>query len=129
MRGLPGLDDMSMRRERLRDALRRERYLRKLKTQIEHGTADDNALFLVMQSIPCILHCANRVNLKLFSMLLEDGLAYAKKGKILSKYSAEGKRIDEFLLGVAKIVNTTIYSEVLKVRHSGKYQQMILPSC
>ena len=48
------------------------------------------------------------MNLKRFSMLLEDGLAYAKKGKILSEYSAEGKRIDEFLLGVAKIVNTTI---------------------
>ena len=112
MRGLPGLDDMTMRRERLRDALRRERYLRKLKTQIEHGTADENALFLVMQSIPCILHCANRVNLKIFSMLLEDGLAYAKKGMILSEFNAEGRRIDEFLLGVATIVNTTILGTV-----------------
>eukprot|EP00978_Attheya_sp_CCMP212_P039605 scaffold207536_cov51-Attheya_sp.AAC.2 len=38
LRGLPVLDDMTVRRERLRDALRWERYLRILKTQIEHGT-------------------------------------------------------------------------------------------
>eukprot|EP00978_Attheya_sp_CCMP212_P039606 scaffold207536_cov51-Attheya_sp.AAC.3 len=44
-----------------------------------------------MQSIPCILHCANRVNLKLFTMLLANGLAYAKTGKILSEFKLKGE--------------------------------------
>eukprot|EP00978_Attheya_sp_CCMP212_P023351 scaffold71413_cov29-Attheya_sp.AAC.1 len=49
LRELPAMDDITLRRERLQDALRRERFLRRLQKQIEHGTVDDSALFLVMQ--------------------------------------------------------------------------------
>eukprot|EP00978_Attheya_sp_CCMP212_P031770 scaffold121323_cov32-Attheya_sp.AAC.3 len=86
LRELPAMGDITLRRERLRDTLRRERFMRRLQKQSEHGTVEDSALFLVMQSIPCILHCSNRVNLKILTMLLMDGLSYAKKGKIISEF-------------------------------------------
>jgi hypothetical protein len=92
--------DIVVRRERLRDELRKEYELRNLLKKIDHGTPQENALFLVMQSIPCILHCANRVNLKIFTVLLMEGLSNAKRGRILSEFPAEGRRIDEFLLGI-----------------------------
>eukprot|EP00978_Attheya_sp_CCMP212_P000296 scaffold544_cov54-Attheya_sp.AAC.1 len=38
LRELPAMDDITLRRERLRDALRRERFLRRLQKQIVHGT-------------------------------------------------------------------------------------------
>jgi len=112
LRGLSTDGDIVIRRERLRDALRREYELRNLLKKIEHGTPQENALFLVMQSIPCILHCANRVNLKILTVLLCEGLSNAKKGKVLSQFPSEGRRIDEFLLGIERIVNTSILGQV-----------------
>eukprot|EP00978_Attheya_sp_CCMP212_P023893 scaffold74151_cov54-Attheya_sp.AAC.1 len=41
-----------------------------------------------------------------------DGLSYAKRGKILSEFKSEGRRIDEFLLGVERIVNTSMLGTV-----------------
>eukprot|EP00978_Attheya_sp_CCMP212_P000630 scaffold1230_cov33-Attheya_sp.AAC.1 len=38
LRELPAMGDITLRRERLRDALRRERFLRRLQKQIKHGT-------------------------------------------------------------------------------------------
>eukprot|EP00978_Attheya_sp_CCMP212_P035571 scaffold155485_cov35-Attheya_sp.AAC.1 len=43
-----------------------------------------------------------------------DGLSYAKKGKILSEFKSEGRRIDEFLLRVERIVNTSMLDTVLE---------------
>eukprot|EP00978_Attheya_sp_CCMP212_P018996 scaffold52668_cov71-Attheya_sp.AAC.2 len=65
-----------------------------------------------MQSIPCKLHCANRVNLKILTVLLCEGLSNAKRGNVLSQFPSEGRRIDEFLLGIKRIVNTSILGKV-----------------
>jgi hypothetical protein len=112
LRSLPTDGDIVIRRERLRDSLRREYELRNLLKKIDHGTPQENALFLVMQSIPCILHCANRVNLKILTVLLCEGLSNAKKGQVLSEFPSEGRRIDEFLLGIERIVNTSILGKL-----------------
>jgi len=46
---------------------------------VQHELARlERALFLLMQAIPCILHMEMRVGLKIFMMLLLDGLAAVK---------------------------------------------------
>jgi hypothetical protein len=87
LRELETEGDLIMRKERLVSALRVERQCRNLEQKIRHGTPKENALFLMMQAIPCILHCANRVNIKLLSVLLTDGLNNAKTNKILSEHA------------------------------------------
>jgi hypothetical protein len=106
-------EDFSTCRDCLRFALQKEYELRNLRTKLEHATPDENALFLVLQSIPCILHCENRVNLKILMLILCKGLSDAKKGKILSTFKGEGRRIDQFLLAVQDIVNKQILGTVL----------------
>ena len=76
--------------------------------QIDHAKPDENALFLMMQTIPCILHCSNRVNLKLLTLILQDGLVLAKEKKILSEHAGVVKRIDTFLLDAEYVLNTEI---------------------
>ena len=61
--------------------------LRKLSFRINHCTPNEGALYMRMQSIPCILHLEMRVGLKLVWMLLNEGLNNAK-GKFLEKYES-----------------------------------------
>jgi hypothetical protein len=112
LRELETEGDLVIRKDRLVTALRSERQCRNLAQKIKHATPKENALFAMMQAIPCILHCSNRVNIKLLSVLLTDGLNNAKSKKILSEHAGLGKRIDNFLLGAETIVNQSILGTV-----------------
>ena len=49
---------------------------KRLSAAVEHGDkAMEAALLLVIDVVPCILHMENCMGLKLFTMLLIDGLA------------------------------------------------------
>jgi hypothetical protein len=76
--------DMEMRREELRELMREEKQHRNLLQKIEHAKPDENASFLLMQTVPCCLHCSNRSNLKVTTVLLQEGLSNAISGDILS---------------------------------------------
>jgi hypothetical protein len=108
LRALEIEGDLVTRRQRLRDALRAEQQSRNLLHKIKHGTPVENALFCMMQAVPCILHCSNRTNLKLLTVLLTEGLNYAKSKKILSEHAGQKKRVEAFLLAVETIVNKSI---------------------
>jgi hypothetical protein len=97
--------EMEMRREALRDMLREEKNVRNLLKKIEHAKPDENASFLLMQTVPCCLHCSNRSNLKVMTVLLQEGLSNAKSGDILSDVTSVGRRIDKFFSLVNNIVN------------------------
>eukprot|EP00978_Attheya_sp_CCMP212_P001166 scaffold2422_cov56-Attheya_sp.AAC.11 len=112
LRELETNGDLLMRKERLVTALHAERQYRNLAQKLKHAIPKENALFLMMQAIPCILHCSNRVNIKLLSVLLTDGLNTAKTKKILSEHASIGKHIDKFILGVEMIVNQSILGTI-----------------
>jgi hypothetical protein len=62
---------VSEMRERLKKALVMEYLLREIEADIAHGTISQrSALYLIINTIPCILHLENRVGLKLFTRLL-----------------------------------------------------------
>ena len=108
LRALEIEGDVVTRRQRLRDALRAEQQSRNLLHKIKYGTPVENALFCMMQAVPCILHCLNRTNLKLLTVLLTEGLNYAKSKKILSENAGPKKRVEAFLLAVETKVNNSI---------------------
>jgi hypothetical protein len=98
----------SERREALRDELRNELKTRNLIVQLKRSKPAENAFFTVMNALPCILHCSNRVNLKLITLLLSEGLSQAKKKNILIDINAEGNRVDSFISTVEDIFNCQI---------------------
>jgi hypothetical protein len=77
------------------------------------------ALFLVMQAEPCILHCENRVCLKILTMLLIEGYSNAEAGMILSDYNARNKKVrcEEYMRWLQKIINTRILGDEFDPLH------------
>ncbi len=50
---------------------------------IKHSEGVGSALFLVIQAVPCILHCENRVSIKILTMLLIKGISNAQAGTFM----------------------------------------------
>jgi hypothetical protein len=44
---------------------------------IQHSEAWEGAFFLLMQTVPCVLHLENCVDLKILMNILEEGLSKA----------------------------------------------------
>ena len=65
-----------------------------LKGAIAHGSlGKENALFHLIDAVPCILHMENRIGLKFITMLAIKGLGNAKRASTFSQERSEGKRI------------------------------------
>ena len=111
-RNLPPGGNLEERRERLRESLVVEFTYRKLKDALAHGNkGNENALFALIDAIPCILHMENRVGLKFITMLAIKGLSNAKIGKIFGGVSSEKGRIDQFFEGLHNIFNREIWGD------------------
>jgi hypothetical protein len=75
---------------------------------VEHGSKQGSTLvnFVLINTVPCILHLENRVGLKLLRVVLEDGLATVVAKKILKeKKGVEGGRIQAYLTAINRVVN------------------------
>jgi hypothetical protein len=110
------IEDM---RARLKEALHRELQLRQLLDQILHCEGVGVALFLVLQAVPCILHCENRVCLKILTMLVIEGYSNAEAGLILNEFNARNKkaRRDKFIKCLQTIINTKILGDEFDPLH------------
>jgi hypothetical protein len=62
----------------------------------------------VLSTIPCILHCENRVALKLLTQLLIEGVSYAVKGTVFEHVATIPARVAAYTAAVALSVNTEI---------------------
>jgi hypothetical protein len=72
------IDEMQ---ERLKKALVLEYTLKEIEAKVAHGTISQrDALYLIINAIPCILHLENRVRLNFFTWLLQIGLNNVKEG-------------------------------------------------
>jgi hypothetical protein len=74
---LPVQSNWIERRDILLEALEQEEQIRKLIIRIENCKNKEEAIFLVLECIPCILHCENYIGLKIFTMLFAEGLGNA----------------------------------------------------
>ena len=88
--------------------LRAEKKLRRLTSDLKHRDHQEGALFCLIQAVPCILHLENCVGLKIFTMILLEGLSNAKKGRIYFETRFEGSCITKFFERVEYLVNAKI---------------------
>lgn len=83
---------------------------RQLQKAVAHGnTGKDEALFLLLDAVPCILHMENRVGLKIIKMLLVEGLGNAMEGKIMAAGDGVLARVATFFDKVEEIANKSIW--------------------
>ncbi len=108
LRGLGFDGTLEVRRERLRLALRDEATSARLSKEIVHGEVKEDAYFLLMQTLPCILHLENCNGIKILSMLLVEGLSNAKKKLLFTNVKAEGSRVSQFIAHVECVINQSI---------------------
>jgi hypothetical protein len=108
LRGLSIDGALEMRRERLRHALIGEATIERLSKKIAHGEVKEGAYFLLMSTLPCVLHMENRNGIKILSTLLVEGLLNAKKQLMYTNVNAEGSRVTQFITHVEKVINQSI---------------------
>ena len=79
MRGLGVHGTLEIRQAKLLDALRGESTINQLLSVISHGEVQEGAYFLLMQTLPCVLHMEHHNGIKLLTMLIIEGLSNTKK--------------------------------------------------
>jgi hypothetical protein len=117
LRNLSVLGTFTERRERLRNELQSEKKLRELLVRLNHSKRDANALFLLIQTLPCILHMENRMGIKIITMLFVKGLSSAMKKELYGDVPSEASRIDKYFETIQSIVNKNILGSELSPAH------------
>lgn len=82
--------------------------IRELAKDIDASKRPDQALFLLMQAVPCILHLENRVALKTFTMLIIDGISAAVEGTLFGHEESELDRVRSYITMIETLVNENI---------------------
>jgi len=85
-----------------------EEELRELLDGMEHLRDVPGALYLVARVTPCILHGTRRINIKMLSEILNEGMANAFSGKLYPDEKSKTKRIARFKKQVEDIFNLDI---------------------
>ena len=111
MRGMPCNGQLLLRTERLRQRLKYEHRMVELKKDLDICARPQSALFLLMETIPCILHMEMRVGLKILTMVLIEGLAESKAGRLFHDHS-EGRRVDLYIQSIEKIMNEEVLGHI-----------------
>jgi hypothetical protein len=91
------------RQARLRTRLIQEYDYLLARRAVEHGSKQGSTLvnFVLINTVPCILHLENRVGLKLLRVVLEDGLANVVAKMIFKgKKGGKGGRIQAYLTAI-----------------------------
>jgi hypothetical protein len=110
LRGLGVEGSLEERRARLKTSLEMEWLHQEIGDAIAHGNkAKVNALFTLLDTVPCILHMENRCGLKIFTMLLIEGLSNALKAVTFEDVNSETKRMKAFFERVEDICNTEVW--------------------
>jgi hypothetical protein len=108
LRNLDNGGSIETRRESLLESLKGESTIERLTKEIKHGDVREGAYFLLMNTLPCILHMENRNGIKLLTMIVLEGLSNSKKKLLYVDDNAEGTRVARFVSDVENIINRTI---------------------
>ena len=108
------LDTMDKGMDELRDVLKQhlmnEQKVLTLVEHLRHCARDESIKCLLLQLVPCISHLEKRVHLKLFTILIEDGLSeyVCIVHENANGISSEKERIKLFTALVKKEIKTKI---------------------
>ena len=110
LRNLSTSGNATIRKNELKQSLEKEHKLARLLRDIKNCKRSESALFLLMNTIPSVLHMKNRVGLKLLTMTLIEGITGASAAPRFHQDTAstEKLRILEYIKQVQHIVNTKI---------------------
>jgi len=111
LRGVSPVGELEDLREQLRNELILEYKLCQYLKKLQHCSTLEQCLIILLHKIPCILHCENRVGLKLLSMLLREGFANAQKGLLFGHIRSENDRILTYSMNIERILNTVILGD------------------
>jgi hypothetical protein len=115
LRGIVPKGSLNSRIKKLQDCLTQEWLLKSINASIQHSEKCSDKFFLsLLDCVPCILHMENRTGLKLFSMILREGLSNAIKGEIYSEITSEQVRINKYLSEVAIVCNCIIWGSEIR---------------
>jgi hypothetical protein len=126
LRGASPVGELEDLRERLKHELLLEHKLCQHLKKLEHCSRLEQCLIVLLHKIPCIIHCENRVGLKLLSMLLREGFSNVQKGYLSLPYDAENKtvgvicldnnRIRKILQEYELLVTASVYDRELSTK-------------
>ncbi len=96
--------------DRLKNSLSEEFTFKEHKRSLTYlgRVGSEEALFVLTNTLPCILHLENRVGLKIFTRILEIGLENAKNELILGNVASKKHWIESFLRTINDISITSI---------------------
>ena len=102
------------RQQRLRLRLLNEKRCKELSDMLAGSAPKDQAMYLVLQAVVCILHLENRVGLKSIECILRSGLSNARQGILewTTSNSANQRQI-EYVRCITRIMQTQILGTVL----------------
>jgi hypothetical protein len=89
---------LERKRKKTRERLEQEVELKRLLRAIDVCTPDPKAIIQINKMIPCILHLEIRVGIKMFSMIVSQGLST----------QAYRKKQDDYVSNIDKVVNQNI---------------------
>jgi hypothetical protein len=89
---------VEQKRRKLRDRLKQEKELQRLLAAIATCSPDPKAIVKVNKLLPCILHLEIRVGIKIFSMIVAQGLSHP----------GDRKGQDDFVKKTEEFVNTEV---------------------
>ncbi|KAL7578543.1 hypothetical protein ACA910_011602 [Epithemia clementina (nom. ined.)] len=109
---LPGMDSstgsLKKRQKQLCQRLIQEWAYVRLKSDVEMGKERAaKAMFLLINTIPCILHAENGMGIKILTVRLVEGLSVA----IYNARGSERKAAQDFLGKIESVVNTEVFSD------------------
>lgn len=113
-RSLPVTGTLFDRQQRLQQQLVNEQRTRDITQMLADSEPKDQAMYLVLQAVVCILHLENRVGLKSIESILRSGISNAQKG-LLDWTVANGasRRQDEYVLRITRTINTKILGSAM----------------
>jgi hypothetical protein len=111
MRGLSPVGSLEALRQRLKNEVETERKLWLHLKKLEHCTKVEQSLIVLLHKIPCILHCENRVGIKLLTLVLHEGFDNVKEGLLFGHIRSVNDRITAYIKEVERILNTVILGE------------------
>lgn len=111
LRGLCPSGELQELRERLLHEVVLEHKLRQHWKKLKHCSKLESALIALLHKIPDILHCENRVGIKLLTMLLKEGFSNVQKGFLFGYIRSERERLERYAKEIENILNTIVLGD------------------
>ena len=101
---------LSQLQAELRECLQAEKNMDELVAQISESTTRAEAIERIMAFVPCIMHCENRVGLKILTMILIEGLSnyQGKKFDHLNNINSLKAREELYVKNIEKEMRSSI---------------------